>query len=497
MKTKRQHFTIFSLLFGLVLFSYNEIHSQPFWEWETKTPLTDSVSDNSNAHLALIQYAEQPMLNMVWENSTDENSTSILYQDVLNPTEPQVVVSVPGIHFTHPKILIVAYDSNEDYFYAFCQSDQDGNQDIYYMKYGNDGTFTGPFAFATGEGDQENLTTINFGYYAIEERDRYIVSTIAWTSNGQLMACDLEKNGDEISFSVPVVLDSGACSDPLINNNQVYYIREDEDGRHIYYVYRQYPSYEWSAPSIYFNEGDCYNLSGDNVSAWYMAWSADSNSVFRNYIASSYTTYDGYRQGPESESPLDPAVCTIVIGVKEQTAEFYDFYMAFPYADNGNDEIFLNGMFEYPPVFENFSQSNTANRNPEFYTGEVDPYNWDCFYVYLVWEEFRNNHWQIFSSKTMMCMGGIEENEDNPLSVNVFPNPFRDEITLNYKLSLDEFVIIDMFDIYGRKIKEIFSGFQDEGEQRLKWNDEVTSPGIYLIRLQTPENQSSIRVVKM
>ena len=154
-------------------------------------------------------------------------------------------------------------------------------------------------------------------------------------------------------------------------------------------------------------------------------------------------------------------------------------------------------MFEYPPVFENFSQSNTANRNPEFYTGEVDPYNWDCFYVYLVWEEFRNNHWQIFSSKTMMCMGGIEENEDNPLSVNVFPNPFRDEITLNYKLSLDEFVIIDMFDIYGRKIKEIFSGFQDEGEQRLKWNDVVTSPGIYLIRLQTAENQSSIRVVKM
>lgn len=94
-------------------------------------------------------------------------------------------------------------------------------------------------------------------------------------------------------------------------------------------------------------------------------------------------------------------------------------------------------------------------------------------------------------------MGGIEENEDNPLSVNVFPNPFRDEITLNYKLSSDEFVIIDMFDIYGRKIKEIFSGFQDEGEQRLKWNDVVTSPGIYLIRLQTAENQSSIRVVKM
>lgn len=497
MKTLRQFFIFFSITFLFLFLIIRTGYSQNFWEWEGKIPLTDSVSDNTNAHLALIQYVAQPMMNMVWENSTDENSTSILYRNLLNPSEPQVVASEPGIHFTHPKTLIVAYDSSEDYFYVFYQSDQDGNQDIYYMKYGTDGQFTGPFAFATGEGDQENLTTINFGYYAIEEQDRYIVSTLAWTSNGQLMVSDLEKNGDEISFSEPVVIDSGICFNPLIASDMIYYIRENDEGRFIYYVYRQYPSYEWSDPATYFNESNCYNLSGDNVSDMYMAWSADSNDVFRNYIAWASGPYTGYRLGPESETPLDPAVCTIIIALKEQPAEFNDFYMAFPYPENGQEEIFLNQIFDYPVhEFYNFSQSGTENRNPEFYTGEVDPYNWNCFYVYLVWEEFRNDHWQIFSSRTMMCVGGIEENEDNPLSVNVFPNPFRDEVIMKYKLSSDEFVTIDVYDIYGRKIKEVFSGFQEEGEQQLNWSDETTPAGMYLIRLQTPENQASIRVVK-
>lgn len=434
----------------------------------------------------------QQMVNAVWEHSTDSTSTEIYYQELLSGNEPQVIASEAGIHFTHPKILKV--DGTEFLFYVFYQGDQAGNQDLYYLKYSVDGQFTGPFPFATTNNDETSLVVGNDTYY--KSADRYMLTVLTWTSNGALMSCYLEKNGEVYSFSEPVIIDNGACSDPVIvNDYSIFYIRDNEPGRFIYFVSRL-PSNEWSEPALYFDQGNCYNLAEDNVMTQFLAWSADSNGTYRNIIAHG-DVFDGYAIGPVGETPLDPAVCTIVIAVKSQPVDFWEFYLAFPYQAEGHDEIFMNDGYNFPPGFGNFTQSGLENRNPEFYPGEVHPWEWWCFYVYLTWEEYRNDHWQIWYSKVKMCAGGIDDQGDDPLSFEAYPNPFRDEISLKFKLSSDDFVLMEVYDIYGRKIRELYEGQMEKGEKKVNWNDESTPPGIYMIRLQTPDNQSSIRVMKL
>jgi hypothetical protein len=501
MKSKVKTFIISTgIIIFIFLFKTNST-GQPFWEWEAKTPLTDSVSDNINPHLLISYDASEAMMIMVWEKSTDANSSAIYYTNLLNPEEPRVVASEPGVHFTHPKILKL-YDSFDFHFYVFYQSDQDGNQDIYYMKYGFDGQFTGPFPFATGESDQEDFVSENQTYFAKSGQERYVVSSVAWTSDGDLVTSNLEKNGDVFSFSDPVVLDTGNCSSPAIVNDQmIYYIREDDNGSFIYVVYEQSPPGNWGEPVLYFDEGNCFNLAEDNVTPQYLTWSADSNGVYRNYIASSWFTFDGNAIGPGQDTPMDPCICTIVIGVEPEQKEFYDFYMAFPYHESGNAEIFMNEGWGGNPEFYNFSQSYTENRNPEFYLGEIYPWNVDCFYVYLIWEEFRNDHWQIFSSKTVMCVGGINENAENESFIKTYPDPFVDQLNIDYTLSAEKGVQIDVINLYGQKVITLFHGKQSAGQQHILWDGRDNSgnevpPGFYLVRLTEESGFFSARVIK-
>lgn len=494
MKTKA---FIFILQIGIILFiflNFNETRGQGFYDWSDKFPLTDSVTDNVNPHMVIIYNGNQELLNMVWEKSVNTSSSAIYYDDLLTPDEPQALVSEPGVHFTHPKILEV--NGDEFLFYVFYQSDQNGNQDIYFMKYGTDGLFTGPFPFATAEFDEQEFATDNDPYFKKSSQSRYVVSSFAWTSGGELFTSDLENNGNVYTFTDPVLIDGGTCTNPVVVTNQmIYYIREDDSGSFIYVVYKQTSLGTWTEPEIYFNEGNCFNLAEDNVTPQYLAWSADSNGVFRSYMANSYWDYNGYALGPESDTPLDPAVCTVVIGVAPEHDQFMDYYLAFPYLEDGYEEIFMNEDWGGED-FMNFSQSNTENHNPEFFIGESYNYEW-CFYVYLTWEEFRNNHWQIFCAKTIMCYGGVDENGSNDSFFKTFPNPFTDEVAVSYSLLSDEVINIEVVDLYGRIISELYNGKQLAGKHEIQWNGKEAPPGLYFIRFSSDRFSSSTRVLKI
>jgi len=483
-------------LFMPLFFFYSHQAKTQFWDWEDKIPLTDSISDNANPDLAHI-YSQMngEMVAMAWEKSTDETSTAIYFRDLLDPASEIAVISVPGVHFKNPKILDL-YENDSSLFYLFFESDENGNQDLYYMKYSVDGQFAGPFAFMTGEADEYNLNPANDDMWMMTKEGRYVFTVLAWISDGDLYSCDVEILEDTIGFTAPLLLDTGSCYDPVVASQYlILYLKENSDSSFIYYVSKGWPTYEWGSPEVFFDEGDCFNLAGDNVTPNYLTWSSDSSGIFRNHIALEWAPYEGYRIGPESSVPLDPAICTIVIGVSPEPREFYDYFMAFPFTDSVNQEIFLNPWGNN--YFADFSQSGAECRNPDFFLGEIHPWNPWCFYVYLAWEELRSGHWQIMSSKTIMCVGGIDEASESDDFIKSWPNPFRDEINLNYTLSSNELVSIEVFDLFGRKIKEVFSGIQEEGEHLLNPNLKGLPAGIYLIRLQTSVFQSSTRVIKV
>lgn len=129
------------------------------------------------------------------------------------------------------------------------------------------------------------------------------------------------------------------------------------------------------------------------------------------------------------------------------------------------------------------------------FLGETD--NMTCFWIYDVWESFRNEHWQLYFSKIMMCISEVEEIESKKNFINVSPNPFLDEVIVTYNLNEQCNVKIEIADLYGKRIMKIFDGNQNRGKQTIKWTTSKTIPsGIYFIILSKENERYSQKIIK-
>jgi hypothetical protein len=492
--------SIYFLGFAFILLNSTTLISQEFYDWSDPVPVTDSVSDNCNPYLKQI-YANnnQQYMILVWERSVDTGSTAIYYRNLLVADEPMEVVSTPGVHYSHPKILNI--DKEDTLIYIFYESDQNGNQDIFYSKLTFGGLLVGPFPFATTAEDEKGLCVGNESFWTDQGNSRAIVNTISWTENGTLLNCDFEKIGNNYSFSEPIVIDSNDCSDIFISNqDDIYWLREGTDSSRIYYSNRYTGS--WSAPELLY-EGDHYaNMSGNKIAGDMLTWSYRIDTVWKIIISNTYIWgLENDTLEVESAEALDPCISSIGMWFGPAGDYLWNSFIAYSFPENDHMEIFLNN-FPYGPEFMNFTQSNTNNRNPDFYAGDEIPWEPGCFYDYLVWESYRNEHWQLFIARNKMCIEWINEDSAKDNFIKISPNPFNNEVTVSYTLHSDESIKIEVIDIYGRKIKDLFSGKQLSGEQQIQWNGRDTGgntvpDGIYFIRLSSDKLSACSRLIKV
>jgi hypothetical protein len=99
----------------------------------------------------------------------------------------------------------------------------------------------------------------------------------------------------------------------------------------------------------------------------------------------------------------------------------------------------------------------------------------------------------------------IEDIVATPSIINLhenYPNPFNSSTTIRYRLETIRyrlespgFVIIDIFDLLGRKIKTLVNGSQTPGDYRVAWNAEDNPSGVYFYRLQAGEVVETKRMV--
>ena len=71
-----------------------------------------------------------------------------------------------------------------------------------------------------------------------------------------------------------------------------------------------------------------------------------------------------------------------------------------------------------------------------------------------------------------------------------YPNPFNPLTTISYELLTDEKVNIVIYDLIGKKIKTLASGFQTAGSKNVNWNatnnqGQPVSAGVYLYSIET------------
>ena len=69
-----------------------------------------------------------------------------------------------------------------------------------------------------------------------------------------------------------------------------------------------------------------------------------------------------------------------------------------------------------------------------------------------------------------------------------YPNPSNSTLSINFCLPEGGDVSLSIYDILGRKVKTLFSGYKTEGQHRLAWDgrnesEEQVSAGMYLLKL--------------
>ena len=62
-----------------------------------------------------------------------------------------------------------------------------------------------------------------------------------------------------------------------------------------------------------------------------------------------------------------------------------------------------------------------------------------------------------------------------------YPNPFNNNILIPITSKVKSDVVIEIFDINGKKVETIFNGIIQPGRKNFQWSANETSSGMYLI----------------
>jgi rhamnogalacturonan endolyase len=83
----------------------------------------------------------------------------------------------------------------------------------------------------------------------------------------------------------------------------------------------------------------------------------------------------------------------------------------------------------------------------------------------------------------------------NNLSATAFPNPFRDETTINLNAANDDFATVMMYNIEGKCVETLYNGAIPAGNQQLVWKPANCPPGIYFYSVKTKNGVLTGKVV--
>ena len=84
------------------------------------------------------------------------------------------------------------------------------------------------------------------------------------------------------------------------------------------------------------------------------------------------------------------------------------------------------------------------------------------------------------------------------LSAN--PNPFETTTTLKFFLPSEDQAVINVYNMSGKLVQEIFSGALQQGRQEIQWNPGdaagTRSPGVYLVKIEGARYSSTTKIVR-
>jgi len=78
-----------------------------------------------------------------------------------------------------------------------------------------------------------------------------------------------------------------------------------------------------------------------------------------------------------------------------------------------------------------------------------------------------------------------------------YPNPFNPVTLITYGVPLDCKIELSVYDLQGRLVKDLISGYMEAGYYKIQWNARTQASGIYFLRLVTPYNAITQKMILM
>jgi len=89
--------------------------------------------------------------------------------------------------------------------------------------------------------------------------------------------------------------------------------------------------------------------------------------------------------------------------------------------------------------------------------------------------------------------------DEHPLTYslsNAYPNPFNPSTTISYSIPDDiNNLNINIYDIKGRLVNQLYSGEQSKGEYQIVWNASNFASGVYFIHMLANNHQFTKKII--
>lgn len=117
--------------------------------------------------------------------------------------------------------------------------------------------------------------------------------------------------------------------------------------------------------------------------------------------------------------------------------------------------------------------------------------------ICVVYTDFLNMaNCTVTDCETVNIIVSVNEVEETINQLEVMPNPVSESTQLVFSLSKSSYVQIEVMDVFGRHLDNIFNGSLGQGNQRVFFDSQNLVSGIYFVRLVAGNEQKSICIVK-
>jgi hypothetical protein len=90
---------------------------------------------------------------------------------------------------------------------------------------------------------------------------------------------------------------------------------------------------------------------------------------------------------------------------------------------------------------------------------------------------------------------GINEKDGNTLALSLFPNPATDNVQVNFTLTAETVVTINLYDVAGKLVATESKGNQSAGRHFAHINTSDLAKGFYTVKVQTAVGQSTSKLI--